>query len=607
MAGRYRLAEHLGSGGMGSVWAGRDELLRRDVALKEVWQQGPPGKERWALVERTRREARAAAAVSSPSVMTVYDVVEEGERTWIVMERLPPRTLADRIAEEGPLEPADVAAIGLAVLDALDAAHEVGVLHRDVKPGNVMWSARGRVVLADFGIAQAPGDTSMTQSGMVLGSPAYLSPERARGEPARPDSDLWALGALLFAALEGRAPFGGSGALATVTSVVVDPVPPAPHAGPLAAVVQGLLTKDPAERMTSAQARPHLVRALRRSPDPTLVGPLPDRARAAAAALPQAPPAGEVAGASEAAAPHAAPAAASQTTEPAAVVSAPAPRLPERSSEPPGGSPSVGPSGQAPAAEPRVSAPVEPDGPARRRPRRLAVVLTATVLGILLVTVVVATQLGSSGPRTPAASGTPEATASAGALTPAASTPAASTPAPSAGSSEPPAASATASDQQPASPTPQPGTATAAPEGLQPYTDPTGFTVAVPAGWQPETDGSQVRFRDPGSSRYLLVDQTTDPAPDALKDWEEYEPSVRKKFRGYERVRLERIQVTGMKDAADLEFTFDGGAGRTHVVDRNLLVDGSRAYALYWSAPDASWPEQQRLFEAVAGTFRPAQ
>ncbi len=262
VASRYRLAQRLGSGGMGTVWAAHDEVLRRDVAVKEVLPpDGLSPRERAVVLERTRREARAAAAVASPSVMTVYDVIDDDERTWIVMERLPRRTLADVLTEEGPVPVHRAAGIALAVLDALDAAHAVGVLHRDVKPANVMWGPGGRIVLADFGIARTAGEPSLTEVGMVLGSPAYLAPERARGGAAAPAADLWSLGALLFAAVEGRAPFGGAGALATLTSIVADDVPPAPSAGLLGPVVEGLLRKDPERRMTSAQARPLLERA----------------------------------------------------------------------------------------------------------------------------------------------------------------------------------------------------------------------------------------------------------------------------------------------------------------------------------------------------------
>ena len=194
VGGRYRLDSVLGRGGMGVVWAGHDQLLHRPVAVKEVV---PPSAiddaDRVALRARTLREARAAARISADGVVAIYDVVEDDGRPWIVMERLPPRTLEDEIAERGGLPPDEVARIGLTLLAGLRAAHAAGVLHRDVKPANVMFRERPdgrRAVLADFGIAHFDGDAMLTATGMMMGSPAYLAPERARGERATPASDL---------------------------------------------------------------------------------------------------------------------------------------------------------------------------------------------------------------------------------------------------------------------------------------------------------------------------------------------------------------------------------------------------------------------------------
>jgi serine/threonine protein kinase len=182
IGGRYRLDRTIGSGGMGTVWAGTDELLGRQVAVKEV--RFPPelgGREQHELRERTMREARATAKLSHPNVVTTYDVVEEDDRPYIVMELLPTRSLSTVLREDGPLPPHRVAQIGVEMLSALEASHKQGVVHRDVKPGNVLLTTDGRAVLTDFGIATMAGDPALTSTGVVLGSPSYMSPEQARG------------------------------------------------------------------------------------------------------------------------------------------------------------------------------------------------------------------------------------------------------------------------------------------------------------------------------------------------------------------------------------------------------------------------------------------
>jgi hypothetical protein len=261
VAGRYRLSRVVGRGGMGVLWAARDEMLGRDVAVKEL-RPCVGGADQHDPVSRERalREARAAARVTHPSAVTVYDVVEEDGRPWIVMELLPSRTLAD-VLVDGPLAPAAVARIGLDLLDALIAAHAAGVVHRDVKPGNVLL-ADGRTVLVDFGIAVVDGDASLTSPGLLLGSPAFMAPERARGETPTPASDLWSLGATLFTAVEGDAPFRRDGQLPTLAAVVTQDAPTAEHAGPLRPLLAALLARDPDDRPTAAQARAQLVDAL---------------------------------------------------------------------------------------------------------------------------------------------------------------------------------------------------------------------------------------------------------------------------------------------------------------------------------------------------------
>ncbi|HEV7824355.1 MAG TPA: serine/threonine-protein kinase [Mycobacteriales bacterium] len=267
VGGRYTLLSTLGTGGMGTVWRGHDEILRRPVAVKEVTlPRGLPEQERDMLCERTLREARAAAALNHPAVIRVYDVVEDDGRPWIVMELLEARSLADIVHAEGPLDPRRVANIGLALLGALETAHTAGVLHRDVKPGNVLVGADGRTTLTDFGVARSPGESPLTSTGLLLGSPQYIAPERARGQAFGPVSDLWSLGATLYAAVEGRAPFDHGDPLPTMTAIVSDPPAPMTLAGPLAPVLTGLLTKEPAERFDHARTRAGLAAVLRTPP-----------------------------------------------------------------------------------------------------------------------------------------------------------------------------------------------------------------------------------------------------------------------------------------------------------------------------------------------------
>src|SRR5438874_313450 len=264
VAERYRLVSPLGSGGMGRVWLGYDEVLRRDVAVKEVVP--PPGltaAEKDMSNERSLREARAIARLNHPNVVRIYDVVSREPWPWIVMEYVPSRSLHQVIEEDGPLSPTEVARIGLAVLAALCAAHRAGIVHRDVKPSNVLLSDQ-RVVLTDWGLATMEGDATVTRTGMIIGSPAYISPERARDGSYAPASDLWSLGATLYAAVEGRAPYERSSAIATLTALATEEPDPPLHAGPLRPVLDGLLVKDPAYRMGPLEAEHALRRAFGR-------------------------------------------------------------------------------------------------------------------------------------------------------------------------------------------------------------------------------------------------------------------------------------------------------------------------------------------------------
>ena len=235
---------------MGIVWAARDELLARPVAVKEVWLPASVDDgERELLRERTLREARAAARLDHACAVRVFDVCEENDLAFIVMELVEGRTLSDVVHTDGPVAPARAAELGGCVLDALTAAHAAGIIHRDVKPGNILVRPDGRVTLTDFGIASTAGDSSITSTGLLLGSPAYIAPERARGLPPEPSSDLWSLAATLYTVVEGRPPFDRQDPVATLMAVVTDEPAPWERAGPLLGpLLERMLAKDPADR-----------------------------------------------------------------------------------------------------------------------------------------------------------------------------------------------------------------------------------------------------------------------------------------------------------------------------------------------------------------------
>ncbi|MDN3024566.1 serine/threonine-protein kinase [Streptomyces sp. S.PB5] len=272
IAGRYRLLAKLGHGGMGTVWRAKDETVDREVAVKEPRVPDHlPDRERANAFERMRREARAAARLDHPAVVNVHDVAVVDGQPWIVMELVQGRSLGDAL-QEGTLGAREAARIGLEVLGALEAAHAAGILHRDVKPDNVLLGRHDRVVLTDFGIAQIEGETNLTDTGGFVGSPEYIAPERVLGQRPGPASDLWSLGVVLYAATEGVSPFRRSNTPATLQSVLnAAPAAPASASGPLAEVITGLLQKDPGRRPNAAQVRALLEAAA----NPPVLAPAP--------------------------------------------------------------------------------------------------------------------------------------------------------------------------------------------------------------------------------------------------------------------------------------------------------------------------------------------
>jgi eukaryotic-like serine/threonine-protein kinase len=251
IGGRYLLQRSVGRGAMGTVWLGTDQTLHRDVAVK---QMGSMPSEDAAGTARAMREARSAAAMNHRNAVSIYDVVDHENAPWLVMEYFPSRTLGDIIKEDGPMSPERAAHIGAQVADALSDAHKLGIMHRDVKPGNVLVGDGDHAKISDFGIARAEMDATLTQTGMMTGTPAYLAPEQATGGSPSAASDVWALGATIYAAVEGDPPYGTQGnPLQVLSRIVSEPVPRPEHAGPLLPVLGEMLSKDPRSRPTMAE------------------------------------------------------------------------------------------------------------------------------------------------------------------------------------------------------------------------------------------------------------------------------------------------------------------------------------------------------------------
>ncbi|MBN9758097.1 MULTISPECIES: serine/threonine-protein kinase [unclassified Pseudonocardia] len=259
---RYRLDERIGAGAMGAVWRGTDELLNRTVAVKELLAAALPSDEQLEESrQRILREGRIGARLQHAHVISMFDVVVHDDRPWLVMEYLPSRSLAAVLAEKGPIPPREAAAIGRQVADGLAAAHTAGVVHRDIKPGNVLIAEDGRAKITDFGVSRAVDDVQLTRTGVIAGTPAFLAPEVARGQEPTAASDIFALGAMLYASVEGEPPFGlDDNAYALLHKVATGAITPPREAGPLTALLMRLLANDPAERPSAAQARDALAR-----------------------------------------------------------------------------------------------------------------------------------------------------------------------------------------------------------------------------------------------------------------------------------------------------------------------------------------------------------
>jgi eukaryotic-like serine/threonine-protein kinase len=601
---------------MGVVWRGRDELLDRDVAVKEViWPASLADHERQTAGRRATREAQIAARLNHRNVILVYDIVEEDDHPWIVMELLPYKSLRDILREKGPLPPAQAAEVGLQILAALDAAHAEGIAHRDVKPANILIGSENRVVLTDFGIARAADTTTLTTTGILIGSPAYIAPERARGGKSGAPGDLWGLGASLYAAVEGHPPFDRDNALATLTAVVADEPEPATHAGPLWPVIKGLLRKNPEERLGAAEAE-HMLRRVAASEAAEAVASKapPTEAMVAepAGAPPEAPepeppahaesesyeptpsePVSSKASAAEAAPAGAVPA---EPTPPEPAAAKPAlampvavgldgllsaePRVPPR--------PRFYPKAQVSREPQDSSEPPVSSGSRRSRRPRTAMLGAAALAVIAAGATALALVLTSSPPRQTASPPVGTRSSSSASQHPSSGT----------SSSGSPASSATAN----------PGAGNGAiPDGFYRFTNSTGFSIGVPNGWQISHVGHYVYITDPDNGGiFLLIDQSDNPKPDPLADWEQQQANRESSYQDYHLIRLEAVSYPQAEKAADWEFTYDKNGVPVHVLNRNILANAHHAYALYWSTPESDWNAYFRYFQAFATTFRPA-
>lgn len=262
LAHRYELIEPIGRGGMGTVWRAKDTMLGRDVAIKEVRLPSDVTPERREeLINRTMREGRICARLNHPSVISVHDVIQENNQPWLVMELIRGRALDRIVAEDGPLDPLQVVGIGQQLVAALRSAHAAGVLHRDVKPANVLVNDDGRAILTDFGIAVSDQEmTKLTLTGKLPGAAGYVAPERQDGD-TRPESDLWSLGATLYFAVEGRVAYERSNVAAQLIAPRTEDPDPPQRAGPLWPVLEGLLRRDPALRLQGSKLDEALARA----------------------------------------------------------------------------------------------------------------------------------------------------------------------------------------------------------------------------------------------------------------------------------------------------------------------------------------------------------
>ncbi|MEV5989448.1 serine/threonine-protein kinase [Streptomyces sp. NPDC052051] len=649
LAGRYRLGEVLGRGGMGTVWRAKDETLGRTVAVKELrFPSSIDEEEKRRLITRTLREAKAIARIRNNGAVTVFDVVQEDDRPWIVMELIEGKSLAEAIREDGLLDPRRAAEVGLSVLDVLRAAHREGILHRDVKPSNVLIAEDGRVVLTDFGIAQVEGDPSITSTGMLVGAPSYISPERARGHKPGPAADLWSLGGLLYAAVEGVPPYDKGSAIATLTAVMTEPLEEPKHAGPLRNVIYGLLAKDPQQRLDDEGARA-MLQEIVHAPAPK------DELPADATRVIEAPPVpkeladkgstgsggkrGEEAAERLRGALRSVRKAAAAPAESAAASTAAADKPAAEASG--AGAASAGARGDGATAVSNSGAPKsssgwpvvpDPDRPPRpatppRAPltdvvskRTLVIIAAVVVLAVLGTVLAFTLKDDGSGAQDGKEGGTKAAaTADAG---------------PGSGHKDGGArtdggsTSDTATDgadgQKSADASPPAGKGDDKPSGdssgssgdkgdkgdksdqgaASTHKSGQGYAIGLPAGWKyQKSDSAGDRFTGPHGQR-LLVGWTSTPKGDPVADWNQQERYMVRPQ--YKRVHIKAVDYRGW-NTADWEFTYADGGTAYRVIDRGFVVNSHQGYGLMYTAKADEWDGKLRkdTWKTLTQTFQP--
>ncbi|WP_326741716.1 serine/threonine-protein kinase [Streptomyces sp. NBC_01768] len=650
LAGRYRLGEVLGRGGMGTVWRAVDETLGRTVAVKELrFPSAIDEDEKRRLITRTLREAKAIARIRNNGAVTVYDVVDEDDRPWIVMELIEGKSLAEAVREDGVLTPRRAAEVGLAILDVLRSAHREGILHRDVKPSNVLIAEDGRVVLTDFGIAQVEGDPSVTSTGMLVGAPSYISPERARGHKPGPPADLWSLGGLLYASTEGSPPYDKGSAIATLTAVMTEPLDPPKNAGPLEEVIYGLLAKDPEQRLDDAGARALLNDVIHapEEPDPVVVPPadatqimaLPgkvDEPRAKATPKPAEQGEGtrdRLRGALRSVRnAKAAPAAAAATTTP------PPPSAPPSATPSTAGTATASTAGTGTPAKPAAataSAAVPPPRPATSPatpprasitdvvPRRTLAIIAAVIVLAVLGTVLALTLGGGDENDTGKGGGNGGKSTSAGSSTTAGGS--ADTDSGNGGGS------GKAQDQNGSQ-----GQGQGQDEGKG--KDKTGKESggskgdkpedAVPAGYKLVTNkqfhfsmampekfrfdkvsgiNSGAIYNVDGGFPRIQVDYTDSPGGDAAAAWNAAKAAVAASSNGYHHLGINKVQYKGYPTVADWQFERTQQGQPVRVINRGFKVDGNHGYAIMISCKADEWDsaECRTMRKAAFDTFKP--
>ncbi|AQW51512.1 protein kinase [Streptomyces violaceusniger] len=613
IAGRYRLVEKIGRGGMGTVWRAEDELLGRQVAVKQLYVSPHLAEdELTTLHERTRREARSAARITHPNVVVVHDVVDHYGLPCIVMEYVPSTTLADLLKNGARVAPDEAARIGRGMIAALRAAHAAGVLHRDVKPGNVLLGPEGRVVLTDFGIAMATGTSTLTKTGEVVGSIDYIAPERVRGRKPGPASDLWALGATLYQAVEGRPPFRKATAIETGYAIAVDPLDPPQQAGALGPLIERLLAKEP-ELRPSAEETERALRLPAAEAETTSLSPPPLDAtmNLSTRREPGAATGGTTSTTSNASpnppttstpyshtahtpsTPHTPSAPNAQHTP-----STPHPSDPRLPHHPPGtgntprtgNTPGTGnipgqqhtPPTSTPftASTPSMTTqtPASPPAPAPVRKSRKAV-RTAVAASLAVVTVAGGVYLFGFDHDNGQKNGGGQSSAT----------------------------------DKPSAPANKPYTP---PSGYHIVTEKKfGFSLPIPDGWsrqeQSDPDGNtvdrtqEVRYLAPNGLVGLRINVLDFASGDQVQHFEDLEVGFKDKkaYPIYERLRLQETKYQGLP-AAIWEFKFRGEVRMYRAIDLGFGKEGEKEYAIYLSGPDADWGTYRPIFDEVRNGFR---